>query len=309
MSGGDNGLFVEGYVNKHPCKIIVDTGANVTIVRTDVVRKLSEAFRWTPLSVTLQTVTGDKIPIEGKINIIITFGIETYQHLAFVANIANELILGLDFLQKYDFTLDFERNEMRSAKEDITVFVNGSIPSAHQVTTKTDVTIPPMTELLIAGSIERNSFRFGLIEYPENSPREVLVAFSLVDLSKNFIPVRVANVSPRLRNIKKGEVLAACTPVTCVYKAPFEIPIEATRKLMEELLQSANLTHEQRRAAEKTIKKFEDLFSRSSRDVGRAKLTRHRIDTGITLDKAASQTFTIRKTGRGWKSSEGDARK
>ena len=41
LKGGDNGLFVLGHVNKIPCRMIVDAGANVTIIRTDLAHNLA----------------------------------------------------------------------------------------------------------------------------------------------------------------------------------------------------------------------------------------------------------------------------
>ncbi|GFU33818.1 retrovirus-related Pol polyprotein from transposon 412 [Nephila pilipes] len=58
ISGGDNLLFVMGHVNKVLCKMIIDTGANVTIIRTNLAHKLGENLIWTPPCITLQTVTG-----------------------------------------------------------------------------------------------------------------------------------------------------------------------------------------------------------------------------------------------------------
>lgn len=97
MSGGSNGIFIIGYVNGVPCNWIIDTGANVTIIRKDLAQQLDEKLIWTPPSVTLQTVSGDKINIHGKLNINITFGSVTYHHTAYVADITDTCILGLDF--------------------------------------------------------------------------------------------------------------------------------------------------------------------------------------------------------------------
>lgn len=68
-----NGLYVETQVNGFPCRMIVDTGANVAIIRQDVVHQHNREILWTPPRVTLQTVTGDNIPVVGKMNIEIHF--------------------------------------------------------------------------------------------------------------------------------------------------------------------------------------------------------------------------------------------
>ncbi|KFM75577.1 hypothetical protein X975_20378, partial [Stegodyphus mimosarum] len=60
--------------------MIIDTGANVTIIRKDLAQKFKEKLIWTPSCVILQTASGEKIDVEGKLNVNITFGSATYHH-------------------------------------------------------------------------------------------------------------------------------------------------------------------------------------------------------------------------------------
>ncbi|GFX78600.1 retrovirus-related Pol polyprotein from transposon 297 [Trichonephila clavipes] len=122
MSTGENGIFIMGHVNELPCNMIIDTGANVSIIRNDLAQKLKEKLIWTPPRVVLQTVTGEKIDIHGKLKVKIQFGDTTYQHAVYVADIADPFILGLDFLKEHGFTLDFNKNELRSIHEEVTIF-------------------------------------------------------------------------------------------------------------------------------------------------------------------------------------------
>ncbi|GFX16047.1 retrovirus-related Pol polyprotein from transposon 412 [Trichonephila clavipes] len=65
---------------------------------------------------------GEKIDIHGKLKVKIKFGDATYQHAVYVADIADPFILGLDFLKEHGFTLDFNKNELRSIHEEVTIF-------------------------------------------------------------------------------------------------------------------------------------------------------------------------------------------
>ncbi|GFU25503.1 hypothetical protein TNCV_3621031 [Trichonephila clavipes] len=65
---------------------------------------------------------GEKIDIHGKLKVKIQFGDTTYQHAVYVADIADPFILGLDFLKEHGFTLDFNKNELRSIHEEVTIF-------------------------------------------------------------------------------------------------------------------------------------------------------------------------------------------
>ncbi|GFV84297.1 retrovirus-related Pol polyprotein from transposon 412 [Trichonephila clavipes] len=151
-STGENGIFIMGHVcvNELPCNMIIDTGANVSIIRNDLVKKLKEKLIWIPPRVVLQTVTGEKIDIHGKLKVKIKFGDTTYQHAVYVADIADPFILGLDFLKEHGFTLDFSKNELRSIHEEVTIFkIEHRTESIRQVTANENITIPPRTEIIV----------------------------------------------------------------------------------------------------------------------------------------------------------------
>ncbi|GFV91619.1 retrovirus-related Pol polyprotein from transposon 17.6 [Trichonephila clavipes] len=153
---------------------------------------------------------GEKIDIHGKLKVKIKFGDTTYQHAVYVADIADPFILGLDFLKEHGFTLDFNKNELRSIHEEVTIFK---------------------------------------IEHGTGSIRQ------------------------------KGEVLATCSPVTCVYKSSSLLLSNSPQQLTPDLLENAELSPEQKISAERLFQEFEDVFSRNSSDIGHTTVTQHRIDT------------------------------
>ncbi|GFW55987.1 retrovirus-related Pol polyprotein from transposon 412 [Trichonephila clavipes] len=233
-STGENGIFIMGHVNELPCNMIIDTGANVSIIRNDLAQKLKEKLIWTPPRVVLQTVTGEKIDIHGKLKVKIQFGDTTYQHAVYVADIADPFILGLDFLKEHGFTLDFNKNELRSIHEEVTIFkIEHRTESIRQVTANENITIPPRTEIIVPGYIGND----------------------------------------------KGEVLATCSPVTCVCKSSSLLLSNSPQQLTPDLLENAELSPEQKSSAERLFQEFEDVFSRNSSDIGHTTVTQHRIDT------------------------------
>ncbi|GFV39395.1 retrovirus-related Pol polyprotein from transposon 412 [Trichonephila clavipes] len=154
-STGENGIFIMGHVNELPCNMIIDTGANVSIIRNDLAQKLKEKLIWTPPRVVLQTVTGEKIDIHGKLKVKIKFGDTTYQHAVYVADIADPFILGLDFLKEHGFTLDFNKNELRSIHEEVTIFkIEHRTESIRQVTANEKVREDQMADPDIKPLIE-----------------------------------------------------------------------------------------------------------------------------------------------------------
>ncbi|GFW01224.1 retrovirus-related Pol polyprotein from transposon 17.6 [Trichonephila clavipes] len=226
-----------GHVNELPCNMIIDTGANVSIIRNDLAQKLKEKLIWTPPRVVLQTEHG--------------------------------------------FTLDFNKNELRSIHEEVTIFkIEHRTESIRQVTANENITIPPRTEIIVPGYIGNDvSFNSGLIGTAENKANGLLIASTLVDLSRKTIPVRICNVTEKPRVFQKGEVLATCSPVTCVCKSSSLLLSNSPQQLTPDLLENAELSPEQKSSAERLFQEFEDVFSRNSSDIGHTTVTQHRIDT------------------------------
>ncbi|GFY18517.1 hypothetical protein TNCV_2397441 [Trichonephila clavipes] len=233
------------------------------------------------LKAPLSNRDGEKIDIHGKLKVKIKFGDTTYQHAVYVADIADPFILGLDFLKEHGFTLDFNKNELRSIHEEVTIFkIEHRTESIRQVTANENITIPPRTEIIVPGYIGNDvSFNSGLIGSAENKANGLLIASTLVDLSRKTIPVRICNVTEKPRVFQKGEVLATCSPVTCVCKSSSLLLSNSPQQLTPDLLENAELSPEQKNSAERLFQEFEDVFSRNSSDIGHTTVTQHRIDT------------------------------
>ncbi|GFW30211.1 hypothetical protein TNCV_3067631 [Trichonephila clavipes] len=173
-------------------------------------------------------------------------------------DIADPFILGLDFLKEHGFTLDFNKNELRSIHEEVTIFkIEHRTESIRQVTANENITIPPRTEIIVPGYIGNDvSFNSGLIGSAENKANGLLIASTLVDLSRKTIPS--SNVC-----LQKFELALSNSP----------------QQLTPDLLENAELSPEQKKLRRKTVQEFEDVFSRNSSDIGHTTVTQHRIDT------------------------------
>ncbi|GFT76149.1 retrovirus-related Pol polyprotein from transposon 412 [Trichonephila clavipes] len=188
--------------------MIIDTGANVSIIRNDLAQN--------------QKRNSSGPAPRGATD-----------------HIADPFILGLDFLKEHGFTLDFNKNELRSIHEEVTIFkIEHRTESIRQVTANENITIPQRTEIIVPGYIGNDvSFNSGLIGSAENKANGLLIASTLVDLSRKTIPL---------------------TP---------------------DLLENAELPPEQKSSAERLFQEFEVVFSRNSSDIGHTTVTQRRIDT------------------------------
>ncbi|GFT53084.1 retrovirus-related Pol polyprotein from transposon 412 [Trichonephila clavipes] len=235
-----------GQINNILCHMVVDTGANESIMRKDFAQNSQVSIIWTPPCVSLQTVTGDKSKVHGKADITLRFGNIDYHHTAYIADITDPCNFGLDFLKNNNFKFDFENSNMHSKFEDVTLFgLQTRFESNQKIIAKTNISLSPRTEC---------SLKAG-----------VLIASSVVDPSNSVIPVRIANISDRTITIQEGEVIAACAPVTCVDRKCNTQDL-SSENLVKDLLQNTDLDEKQGCVAGGLIKEFQSLFSRTSEE-------------------------------------------
>ena len=60
-----DGLIAAGTLNGRPCDLTIDTGSNISIIKTDFLTR-DERANIQPVNSCLRTVTGEKAPIHGK---------------------------------------------------------------------------------------------------------------------------------------------------------------------------------------------------------------------------------------------------
>ncbi|GBN61398.1 hypothetical protein AVEN_173805-1 [Araneus ventricosus] len=245
LSGKKNGLYLEGSICGIQCLMLVDT------------------------------------EIRGKLDASIECGSRKFHHRIYVADITYPCILGLDFLQKFNFTVDLEKNEIQTGGEEISLF-SASVQHSKScsVLTKKRTVIPARSECLIQGVPEvPGQFRYAVTNFPSHvSQKGVLVAATLVDLEMEAIPVRVLNLNNKPRILEKGDVIATCEPVVDIVARPQEF--SGAQHLQSTLENLQILNEEQRTAVRKLLNEFQDLFSTCDAVVGRCNMTQHRINTG-----------------------------
>ena len=124
VHGAEN-PFVAGKVEEHTCHLTIDTGSNISIIRPDVLSG-QEQKRIQPVSQSICTVTGEKAPIQGKGDFHVRIGTQEAVHPMWVADIQDECILGLDFLELHGCMVDLGDNVLHIGGEVIPLQKKGS---------------------------------------------------------------------------------------------------------------------------------------------------------------------------------------
>lgn len=208
---GTVGVYMFGKVGGVETRLLVDTGAQVSIVpkqfwleATGGVGDLVE------YNGSLSVANGEKMEVVGRWTTTCQF-----DSLAVVADFVvadinpGEVLLGSDFLVKFAAKLDL--NELccylMGKKNSVQLQADFQVPSL-PVVVRGDTRIPPRSEVLILGSVEgAPSGRIvGMLEPGSSLSRhcDVLVARVVCSVTAGVMPVRVINVTEEAHTLRDG---------------------------------------------------------------------------------------------------------
>lgn len=321
-------MFVKVRVRGEDIAMLVDTGASVTLLSEKFIESLPGTMTpiMKPVNTTLITATGESTPFLGQSKVSLSIGTETFEHDVLIANIQNDGILGLDFLEKNNCTVKLsdgilyigsESKEIRCYKSAIDVLASCC---ECKIAVLEDIEIPPRCEMIVPGAIVHvdgyPQGQYGIIEPAVKfvERKGLLVAKSVVDISKEIIPLRMINLLDTPSKVYKGSIAAICEEVNSddfvtyhhVQSLSQDNNISKERQLtdnpipehLKELIERSSThlsSHEQEQMA-KLLCSYQQLFSKNSSDLGRTTLVKHEIDTGNTRPiKQRSRRIPIAK--------------
>jgi hypothetical protein len=126
MENADLIPVTQGWVGDKPYLVTLGTGEYVTVARPDIAAGWPK--RQPNQRVSLQMVSGETRPILKEVFIALNLGWHPLKIWVFVADIANELILGLDVLRAYDASVDIGRQTLCLAEEEVSSCSPGAGP-------------------------------------------------------------------------------------------------------------------------------------------------------------------------------------
>ncbi|UYV61916.1 K02A2.6-like [Cordylochernes scorpioides] len=187
----ENGFLLRGFINGRSCDMVIDTGANVTLVRADVFQNL------------------------------IQIGSKIFQYKGYVADIMDECIIGLDVLRQFGLSIDIGRKLLRTSDEDIPLLTSQQLHNFQtcRVLALEDTQVPPRSECVIKGQLETTKVipKNAILEGDSEAPSKgILVVKELIDTGQDVIPVRVVNLYDSARAIKKGSCLGNAEPAVLI---------------------------------------------------------------------------------------------
>lgn len=114
-------MQVKGLVNGRSCPLTLDTGADQTFIRTDMLESdLPLAAR------RMCGVTGNCIPLWGPRDVQLKLDREEYHLPMYAADMEDSCLLGLDFLYENEACIDFSKKTLRVGNEEVPLIHSGA---------------------------------------------------------------------------------------------------------------------------------------------------------------------------------------
>eukprot|EP00795_Rhopilema_esculentum_P017844 gene17844-9550_t len=131
-SSTQSNVLIWGIVEKQNFKLLVDTGAAVTVISdkfyNDILRVAYRVRRQESLN-SVKTADGKEVPVIGAVSFPILVGSVSYQCHAFVvAGLAYNIVLGRDFLHEYGAVIDVRQQFVDFSGKNKINFASGEYP-------------------------------------------------------------------------------------------------------------------------------------------------------------------------------------
>ncbi|KAJ8958651.1 hypothetical protein NQ318_016376 [Aromia moschata] len=293
---------VEGMLEKRQIRCWnCDTGATRTIIRPDIV---GTAARITPTSWRLRTATGDPATIRGETNVTIVIGNVSFEHRALVAEIEDELILGMDIMNTKGFELDFKNNVLKINGEEIVL--HRKTEETIRVVLAEDTAVPERSEMILDAHLDGNPCVGNIMMFEPRShdgevARGIAVGKALLRTEKT-VPVRIMNLNHHPVNLRKGIVLGYCSSVSSVIRR-LDTRGNSVGRITGELSNllsssSRSLRSDQTTKLRSLITKYADIFDNGQGGKGRT----NKEDRKPTWEEVSRYSPTVKSYWAQWNS-------
>ena len=277
---------------------LLDSGAQVTVIRPEVLKDLPEQYRKvTPTPLQIVDVHGRSSEVQGVAKIPIRIGSKTVMTDVIVSPMYDVVLLGMNFFEKVQASLNFGAGILTMGNEQIVLSREGeNMPSA-RMTTRRAVVIPAGSEMVIGVQPYRKILPeekpYLIQPLTTFSPRTGLVmGRTLTKCDQHGAKVLVVNTTDTAINVNKGTFVAFASPVDGIYGAvqhdtevsdkipDYDSVIDKMPKHLRNLVEETDLCRKDKILCAQLVIEYEDTFLRPDGPLGRTEATTHKIFTG-----------------------------
>ena len=307
------GYQVEGKVNGVTIKFVVDSGAAITLMRSDI---------WTAITnnhpkklsahnmAGLVGVEGSSLTIHACATVNLHLGNREIETDVVVAGpLITDAILGVDFLQKHGARIDIPSQSLMLTDQGTILLLLHSqqFPLAGNVVSvriPEKIEVPPTSELEVMAEVEGRQELPGiwLLEEAVKKCPPAAVARALVRVTAGHVPVRLVNVRSKPVTLYKGLKIATIEQVEAECLNEIDCPHQQAAQTVSntgtcsglagtcaskgELTSQfdanvgEDLSEDDRKKFFSLLHKYADIFASSGDDLGRTGKLKHCINTG-----------------------------
>jgi predicted aspartyl protease len=298
-----DGLYMPVQIGGVEINCLIDTGSTVTVLHPRKYRAMDERRR-PPLqevAVKLRMADGGLVTPLGSALFELVIQGRVYHQRIIVADVEAPVVLGYDFLHKYNCKLNLGQGTLKIDKRKILCQKESQMPSVFKITVAKTVMIPGASEMVLQAEVKgkpNGCSKEVIIDTTSPGLRKLgfMVANTVVDLSQRTVPIRVVNLSDEPQTIYKRtcaamaegvkEIKALNEPNTKNNQAKIRKVEVTSEEELPEHLQSLwerstiNLTPEQGSEVRALLLKHQSVFAKNKNDLGRTNIVQHRINTG-----------------------------
>lgn len=206
MSKRGPSLQIAMTVNGLPVQAVVDTGAEATVISEEVYNMLPMEARKPLNETSLRNVgVGSTMSALGELEVTLEIGSCKFKRKVFVGQIHASLLLGLDAMQAAEMTV-FAGRQVFVGKEPVPARVvegDSEDYSVARVLLESNITLPPESECLVWGRVDKPKLGLPAVLEPLNITEEVSSG-SVATYMDSRVPVRLCNLSSTKASLPCG---------------------------------------------------------------------------------------------------------
>ena len=197
-------LVVPGKVSSIAVAMLIDSGASVSIISTGLWEVLHrEEPGWTLLSTDccIRTVSGERATVRGRTVLEVELGGHFYVHQFIVLDVAEDMILGLDFIQKFKVDCNWKKGVLCLQGDEVQACRRYSLGDGRvrRLLLSVKTVLPALSQIVVDTQVQGRAPGdlpdWGMVS-PAQKPTEVhgvVPGKALVDPRCSEIPVPVMN--------------------------------------------------------------------------------------------------------------------
>jgi hypothetical protein len=222
---------------------LVDTGASFSFVSKTILQDRNKNLlnSLEPCPVSFYAAGGNKMSVDGVMSASMRIDGRLFHHRFVVAEIVEDAILGVDFLNKHRINWDWDRNRMKFSQDTIDGHVN-LIQAIGECVAPCDIHLPARTvschKLKLEGGI--NIIEHAIVSnvelpttyFPSHVP-EPYILDSIVKIDDNHAVIPIKNTNDCDLMIPQGMVLGIYEPLTDYELKSYDFQKDAHNDFLE----------------------------------------------------------------------------